>query len=432
VRRAPRIDDGCDCSDHWTEKLPGDSFGFREPVPQLRGHDTLEGENRPGRKGGWDSWRGAQLQDAQSRGHRSWGRFFDTTTVSVWVVDPLTGETYRPELTIGLDHYTRAVAGLSLTRTTAGYGVVLCLADVLRPKTTQLVSEWTEPGEAPAQQLYVGVPTGVAWFPGFHPESVGVDNGMPFRAAYTSGEMGRIGTSYENMRALTPTDKAQVERMFKTIKEMFEALFDAFTGGSVHDKGEDPRAEAVLSGEEFERRVRQFIDLYNHRVHTGLHHERDPYTELSPYVMWAMSLEETGMLPDVTAAHAWIRFLPSVQATISASSLTARKLQYRSAALPDIQRDGRALDGTKLRVFYDPSDLRRTYCFDGDGNLHSLRWDKLTEHTPRFGEIASNWLDKKFIEKPLTQKQFTDRLLNLIERMDADSVLASEVRRKDI
>jgi hypothetical protein len=357
---------------------------------------------------------------------------FDTTTANVWVVDPLTEETYRPELTIALDHYTRAIVGISLTKTTAAYGVVLCLADVLRPKTTQLVSEWTEPGEEPAQQMYVGVPTGVAWFPGFHPESVGVDNGMPFRAAYTSGEMARIGTSYEPQRALTPTDKPQVERAFKTIKDLFESLFDAFTGGSVHDKGEDPRAEAVLTGEEYERRMRQFIDLYNHRVNKGLHHDRAPQTELSPYVMWALSLEETGMLPDVTAAHAWIRFLPSVQATISASSLTARKLKYRSASLPDIQKDGRALDGGKIRVFYDPSDLRRTYCFDGDGNLHSLRWDKLTEHTPKFGEIASNWLNRKFIEKPLTQKQFTHRLLDLLEQIDADHDVAHEIRRKDI
>lgn len=357
---------------------------------------------------------------------------FDTTTVNVWVIDPITRETYRPELTIALDHHTRAVVGMSLTKTTAGYGVVLCLADVLRPKTTKLVSEWTEPGDDPAEQLYVGVPAGVAWFPGFQPESVGVDNGMPFRAAYTSGEMARIGTSYEPQRALTPTDKPQVERMFKTIKDMFEALFDAFTGGSVHEKGEDPREEAVLTGEEYERRMRQFIDLYNHRINAGLTHDRDPYTELSPYTMWALSLEETGMLPDVVASHAWIRFLPSVQATISASSLTARKLKYRSAALPSIQRDGRALDGNKIRVFYDPSDLRRTYCFDGDGQLHSLRWDRLTEHTGKFGEVATNWVDRKLLEKPLTQKQFTDRLLDLLDQMDTDPDVAHQVRRKDI
>lgn len=357
---------------------------------------------------------------------------FDTTTVNIWVVDPITNQTYRPELTIALDHYTRAIVGMSVTKTTAGFGVVLCLADVLRPKTTELASAWTEPGETAASQLYVGVPAGVAWFPGFHPESVGVDNGMPFRAAYTSGEMARVGTSYEPHRALTPTDKPQVERVFRTIKDLFEALWQAFTGGSVYEKGEDPRVEAVLTGEEYERRMRQCIDLYNHRVHTGLSHERDPFVNLSPYVMWALSLEETGMLPDVTAAHEWIRFLPSVQATISASSLTARKLKYRSAELREIQRDGRALDGNKIRVFYDPSDLRRTYCFDGDGKVHALRWDKLTEHTAKFGETATNWLDKEFIEKPPTQRQFTERLLDLLDRMDTDSETAKEVRSRDI
>jgi putative transposase len=357
---------------------------------------------------------------------------FDTTTVNVWVVDPVTRETYRPELTIALDHYTRAIVGMSVTKTTSAFGVVLCLADVLRPKTTDLVAEWTDLGEQPALQTFIGVPAGVAWFPGFHPEAVGVDNGMPFRATATSGEMARIGTSLEPQRALTPTDKAQVERVFRTIKDLFEALLLAFTGGSVHEKGEDPRAEAVWTGEEYERRMRQFIDLYNHRLHAGLRHERDPYVDLSPYVMWALSLEETGMLPDVTAAHEWIRFLPSVQATITASSLTARKLKYRSADLREIQRDGRALDGNKIRVYYDPSDLRRTYCFDGDGMLHALRWDKLTAHTPRFGETATNWIDTALLEKPPTQKQFTERLLDLLDEIDADTPAAVAVRRKSI
>jgi putative transposase len=357
---------------------------------------------------------------------------FDTTTVNVWVIDPVTRETYRPELTIALDHYTRAIVGMSVTKTTSAFGVVLCLADVLRPKTTELVAEWTEPGEQPAPQNFIGVPSGIAWFPGFHPEAVGVDNGMPFRATATSGEMARIGTSLEPQRALTPTDKAQVERAFLTIKTLFESLLPAFTGGSVHEKGEDPRAEAVWTGEEYERRMRQFIDLYNHRVHTGLRHERDPYLDLSPYVMWALSLEETGMLPDVTAAHEWIRFLPSVQATISASSLTARKLKYRSAHLREIQRDGRALDGNKIRVYYDPSDLRRTYCFDGDGMLHSLRWDKLTAHTPRFGETATNWINTALLEKPPTRKQFTERLLDLLDEFDTDTTAAVAVRRKSI
>lgn len=357
---------------------------------------------------------------------------FDTTTVNVWVVDPITGETYRPELTIAVDHYTRAIVGMSVTKTTAAFGVVLCLADVLRPKTTALVTEWTDEGEQPATQPYVGVPAGVAWFPGFRPEAVGVDNGMPFRAAYTSGEMARIGTSYEPQRALTPTDKAQVERTFRSIKDLFESLADAYTGGSVHEKGADPRAEAVWTGEEYERRIRQFIDLYNHRAHSGLQHERDPYATLSPYIMWALSLEETGMMPDVTAVHEWIRFLPSVQATISASSLTVKRLKYKSVALRDMQRDGGALDGNKIRVFYDPSDLRRTYCFDGNGTLHTLRWDKLTDHTPRFGETATNWLHRQVIERAPTPRQFTELLIDLLTRMDTDAADVTEIRRRDI
>jgi putative transposase len=323
---------------------------------------------------------------------------FDTTKANVWVKDPRTGRVSRLDVTLAIDLATRCIVGVAITHSTNKHAIGLCLADVLRPKTAALAAEWTSSDDLPFNQPFIGRPDAFVCFhsAAFHPEGIVADNGMPYVSEYFTAQCARLGIHYEPQRSYTPTDKAQVERVFRTIKDMFEALMPGFTGGSVYEKGVDAREEDLMSPAEYERRIRQCIDLYNHRTHEGLVLPDDPFVRVSPYTMFGILAGRVGAIPDVAFQHEWIRFLPSVAVTVRPSRVRVRRLNYKSRALRELQGDPAVLKTGKLRVFYDPFDMRFTWCFASSGALHALRWQHLSARTPRFGEQHTNHVVSQF------------------------------------
>lgn len=340
---------------------------------------------------------------------------FDTTKSNVWVKDPRTGRVVRLDVTLAIDLATRCVVGLAITYNTTKYAIGLCLADVLRPKTAALASEWAEDETSIADQPFIGRPGAFVSFhsTAFHPEGVVVDNGKQYVSTYMTAQMARLGIHYEPQRSYNPTDKAQVERVFRTIKDMFEALMPGFTGGSVHERGTAPEAEDLMTPGEYERRLRQCIDLYNHRTHEGLVLPEDPFVRLSPYVMFSILAEKIGAFADVEYQYDWVRFLPSITAKIEPSRVRVRLLNYKSPILRELQGDPVVMKTGKLRVFYDPFDLRIAWCFDADGTLHPLRWHYLNEHTPRFGEMHTTHVVEKYAGKKVSRNDVERILLEI-------------------
>ncbi|MFF9564349.1 Mu transposase C-terminal domain-containing protein [Leifsonia sp. NPDC014704] len=340
---------------------------------------------------------------------------FDTTKANVWVQDPRTGKKLRLDVTLAIDLATRCIVGIAITHSTTQFAIGLCLADVLRPKTAALASEWAKTaGEAP-QQVFVGKPSAFISFysAAFHPEGVVVDNGKPYVSSYVTAQMARLGIHYEPQRSYSPTDKSQVERVFRTVKDMFESLMPGFTGGSVDEKGQDPQNEQLITPATFEKRLRQCIDLYNHRTHQGLVLPDDPFKPVSPYIMYGILAQRVGAIIDIDYQHDWVRFLPSETVKISPSRVRVRRLNYKSPALRSLQGDPVVMKTRKLRVFYDPFDLRTVWCFDADGSLHPLRWQYLTEDTPRFGEFHTSHVVDQFADKQLSNKDAERILVNI-------------------
>ncbi|TCL88763.1 Mu transposase-like protein [Curtobacterium sp. PhB142] len=338
---------------------------------------------------------------------------FDTTKSNVWVTDPRTKRKARLDITLALDLATRAIVGLAVTADTPQFAIGLCVADVLRPKTAELAETWTSPGDFSLQQISVGSPHEISPFysQAFHPEGAVADNGRPYVSMYTTGIMAEAGIHYEPQRSYTPTDKAQIERVFRTIKDMFEALMPGFTGGSVYEQGEDPAADARMTPLEYERRLRQCIDIYNHRTHTGLVVPGDPFERLSPFMMWGLLLSEQGWVPDVSWEHEWIKLLPSEARTIrTGNRIRAARLDYKSRDLKALRGDPDVMRTGKLRIHYDPYDLRRAYCFDSAGTLHILHWQYLTRHTEQFGIMHTNWVVEQYADKRLSNNDI-DRLI---------------------
>jgi putative transposase len=358
---------------------------------------------------------------------------FDTTKSNVWVKDPRTDQRYRLDVTLAIDLATRCVVGLAITHSTTKFAIGLCLADVLRPKTAALAAAWTNDDDQTLDQPFVGRPDAFVPFhsSAFHPEGVVVDNGKQYVSTYVTAQMGRLQIHYEPQRSYSPTDKAQVERVFRTIKDMFEAQMPGFTGGSVHEKGMNPQNEELMSPAEFEYRLRQCIDHYNHRTHEGLVLPEDPFARLSPYMMYGILAGKVGAIPDIEYQYDWVRFLPSVTAKISSSRVRVKRLNYKSPLLRKLQGDPMVMKTGKLRIFYDPFDLRITWCFDAEGNLHPLRWHYLTAHTPRFGEFHTTHVVEQFADKKVSTND-AERILVEIFAGKYDDETLEAIRHEEL
>jgi putative transposase len=332
---------------------------------------------------------------------------FDTTKANVHIVDPRTGRTYRPEITIALDHYTRAIVGMSISIITSGISVALCLADVLRVKTETAVADWCIPGDDILSQPYIGTPNEFVRTRAFgrnddepgtwgvvgaiKPEKAIVDNGRTFISAYMTAQMSRLRIHMQPQRTYTPTDKAQVERAFRTIKDMFESLMPGYTGGSVFDRGSNAAAGNLMTATLYERRLRQCIDIYNNKVNKGLVVRDDPFVRMTPFMMWRYAIKNIGPIKPPPSKHDWIHLLPSTRVVISAGGFRLNRLQYNHPTLLRRLAGNTTLaKGRQLRVFHNPSDLRFVWTFDEAGNPQKIHWTHWQEGMPRFGEMATS------------------------------------------
>ncbi|MBN9632071.1 MAG: transposase [Actinobacteria bacterium] len=359
---------------------------------------------------------------------------FDTTKANVWVQDPRTGKKRRLDVTLAVDLATRCIVGMAVTHTTPKFAIGLCLADVLRPKTAALASEWTDETGDATDQPFIGRPSAFISFysAAFHPEGVVVDNGRPYVSTYVTSQMARLGIHYEPQRSYSPTDKTQVERVFRTVKDMFESLMPGFTGGSVSEKGKDPQNEQLMSPALFELRLRQCIDLYNHRTHHGLVLPNDPLDRLSPYMMYGILAARVGAIIDIDYQHDWVRFLPSKEVTISPSRVRVLRLNYKSPVLRSLQGDPEVMKTHKLRVFYDPFDLRTVWCFDAKGDLHPLRWQYLMDDTPRFSEFHTTHIVDQVADKKLSNEDVERILVNIFSGVYDDGEALEAIRNDDL
>lgn len=353
---------------------------------------------------------------------------FDTTKVNVWVRNPENSGLIRLELTIALDLYSRAIVGIALTHTTPAQAIALCLADVIVPKTQEALEEWR--GDPPTP--YVGCPTELDFFArvedpdarGFLPETVHTDNGSAYVSATMVALCAYFQISYEQSRAYTPTDKAQIERAFLTIKQMLEELLPGFLGGSTDDRGEESEREATLTPGDYELAVRRFAFVYNRRVMETLHTEEDPYTAMSPMEMFEYSLRRHGALRLPAYALDPIRLLPFSDLAVDAGRVFCRRLYYRSPVLAEIAADPLAVNAAReLRVYYDPTDMRQVYVFDATGRCHEIPWKDRQPWTRRFGLYFAGQVRERLVAEHLDPDAVETLLNEIINRFDRDEVL---------
>ncbi|UBQ02528.1 hypothetical protein [Curtobacterium sp. TXMA1] len=335
----------------------------------------------------------------------------DTTKLDVFVEDPNSGEPVRVELTIAVDLYSCAILGFALAMTTTAETLGLCLADILRTKPHAAVREWSYPADVMGAQPYLGIPGSLL----LTPECIVVDNGKPYTSKYFMMQVRRLECTYEPHRTYTPTDKSPVERAFGSLKTKKISKIPGWLAGSVHDRGAHPEKDRLWTIPELERRLRVFVDQWNFEENRDLRIDEDSLVPSSPMMLLNHGLHEFGAVPVSPAKHDWVRFLPWKAYAIQPNGIRMHTgLLYQNAALlRELAKDRRATPDGKLQIYYDRSDLRSVYCFDGDGKVHELKWERWNEETPRFGETENAHIAER-IGRPATLQERADVMSDLL------------------
>ena len=192
----------------------------------------------------------------------------DTTPLDVFAMEPVTLRWVRCELTIAMDLYSRCITGLRLSPVVdqvgrRGAGAVRDAASRVPAAHQRRPAALCGPaGRGGDRRL--PPPSGPGRRPGGRPGGGGGGDrrgrpreDLPVRSP--DGVCERLGISVQPARPLTPTDKAAVERFFRTLSEGLLAALPGYKGPDVYSRGADPEGCAYFFTSELEQVIREWI-----------------------------------------------------------------------------------------------------------------------------------------------------------------------------
>jgi transposase InsO family protein len=326
----------------------------------------------------------------------------DTTPLDVFAMEPVTLRWVRLELSIAMDLYTRAILALALTPiSTTSVDIAGLIFETIRPP--ERPARW--PGQA--AWPYHGLPGTIVvdaegsdgvWevtHPPVLPETLLVDRGRVYVSAHVESACARLGVSIALARPLSPTDKAPIERYFRTVREGLLEALPGYKGPDVHSRGQRPEAEAFFFIDELEDLLREWTArVYHHSSHEGLCDPHAPGVELSPVEMFGHGVARAGYLEVPEDPDLAMLLLPVAWRRINHYGIEIHGLRYngpglnpyRSCRSPYAEHDGR------WPVHYHPEDIRRVYFRDPDPTAetrwHALSWDHADELDAPFSTEA--------------------------------------------
>jgi putative transposase len=196
----------------------------------------------------------------------------DGHTFDAEVMNPLTGQAFRPEITVVLDWYTRRIVGFALNLAES----TVATLDALRHGITN-----------------------AGMFSLFY-----VDNGSGFKNAAVYEVVDRLGGTITHALPYNSQGRGIIERPHRTTLVRLAKEFDSYIGADM-DKQAATRAhrlsrKAIKAGlkpvnipsfQEFYERLTAAVEKYNHTPHSGLRKIRDLNTlrfrHQSPMEIWA-------------------------------------------------------------------------------------------------------------------------------------------------
>jgi transposase InsO family protein len=349
----------------------------------------------------------------------------DTTTLDVFAMDAVTLRWVGLELTIAVDLFSRSVVALRLSPvSTKAVDASLVLFEAICPDSKARTGGGLLP--------YPGVPRAVliapgerqaCGLPGVAPETLVLDNGKIYVSAHLRSVCQRLGISIQPARPFQPTDKAVVERIFRTINEDLLAGLPGYKGPDVYGRGEHPEQEAYYFVDELELIVREWVaERYHRRRHQGLVIPQVPGLELCPNEAFEIGVARAGRLLVPARADLVYDFLPVAWRTIQHYGVELHGLRYDGAGLNGYRNRRSDFTGPhagKWPIRFDPDDVSRVFFQDpGSNEWQTLWWEHLSEITVPFSAEALTYARRLARQ---TDRFPDDRraLAELLERWDA-------------
>jgi transposase InsO family protein len=320
----------------------------------------------------------------------------DTTPLDVFAMDPVTLKWVGLQLTVAMDLCTRCITGLRLSpRSANSVDAALVLYETVRPGSRSHTSGGILPyGGVPDTVFVTYDPEASAdeGLPGTAIETIVIDHGKMYTSEHVRAICDRLDISIQPAREYTATDKAPLERFFRTLREDLLAALPGYKGPDVYSRGRNVEDFAYYFSHELEAIIREWVvKRYHQRLHTGLCEPSVPGLELSPKEMWDLTAARTGSLNFPARPDMVYDFLPVAWRTIQHYGVEVNGLRYdgpglesyRDATSPFPRKDG------KWPIRFDPDDASRVFFQRPDDMTWvELQWIHLTEFPVTFSVDA--------------------------------------------
>ena len=309
----------------------------------------------------------------------------DSTPLDVFALDPLTLQWTSLELILAQDLFTRSILAWRLTpRGVRGVDAALLLRDVITPLEMQ--DGWPSSARWP----YHGVPETVvleafgsekvAARPLVAPDTAVTDRAPALmRSAVFRNACRRLKISVQGARLLRPTDKSQLERTFRIIKEQLWEELPGYKGPDLFSRGKDVEDGAFYFSDEIESFLATWVVCHwQNRPHSGLRMPGAPKQKMSPNEMYELGLSTAGFVYVPPSPDLYYELLPIKWHTIQKDGVNVETLKYDDDCL-NAYRNRTSSYGGKHRgkwpIRYDPRRLSSVYFQDpADGAWHELPW----------------------------------------------------------
>jgi transposase InsO family protein len=198
----------------------------------------------------------------------------DTTRLDVFGMDPVTLRWVQAELTVAMDVYDRCVTGLRLTPvSTKAVDAAAVLFESVRP-LPEPAAGWADtrppyhglPGQVIIDAARLADENGEPLLPSVAAETIVVDHGKIYLSEHLMSACARLGISIQPARVCQATDKAALERFFRTLGEQLLAALPGYKGPDVYRRGKDAEQQAFYFLDELERIIRRWTAITGSRT----------------------------------------------------------------------------------------------------------------------------------------------------------------------
>lgn len=327
----------------------------------------------------------------------------DTNSLDVFALEPVSYRWVNVELTVAMDVYSRVITGLTLRPVAAqSVDVASVLYQTVTPQT------WGKSADSPVGP-FLGLPENVSAEEGSKvshellPDSIIVDHGKAYLSRHVLSVCDRLGINVQPARPIQPTDKAVIERLFRTLRQSLLEHLPAYKGPDVYSRGKDVEKSAFFLVSELEQIIREWVGIYHDTPHANLRDPYDPDLKLTPNQMFERGLAQSGSLRLPANDDVVMEFLEVEWRQIHHYGVEVNGRRYDGVGITPYRGRKSAYTGKhpgKWPIYVDRDDVRWAHFKDpADGTWHRLEWEHAHFLNSPFSAEAADYTRRLSIDE---------------------------------